>query len=121
MAGLYVFVGGGCGALCRWGISLVVAAPWGTFAANVLGSFLLAMVMHPGPKLTDEWKLALATGFLGAFTTYSTFNLDVMRAAQKGDWTQAATICGITVLVCLASGLAGWQAASWWWPSPLVS
>jgi len=74
-----VAVGGACGAVMRWlmasGIQKVAggAFPWGTFAVNALGSFLLGFLfvwLIERSTLSELMRLALTVGFLGAFTTF---------------------------------------------------
>lgn len=76
-----VAIGGFAGAIGRWSVTLALPAvfPWGTLAVNVAGSFLLGLLVADGRF--GDWlpagaRLALATGFLSSFTTYSTFALD---------------------------------------------
>lgn len=111
MPALWVFVGGGTGAVLRWGVGLLVPAPWGTVLVNLIGSFLLAIFMHPSLGLDAGWRLLLGTGMMGGFTTYSTFNLDTLAALQRGAWGMAALQVGVTVLGAIAGGLAGWALA----------
>jgi CrcB protein len=69
-----VAVGGFAGAACRHAVALALPGgfPWGTLAVNVAGSFLLGAVVF-SDRLPPRVRLALATGFLSSFTTYSTF------------------------------------------------
>lgn len=78
-----VAVGGFAGAVSRWGVALALpdAFPWGTLVVNVTGSLLLGMLVADGRF--GEWlpagaRLAIATGFLSSFTTYSTFAAETM-------------------------------------------
>jgi CrcB protein len=103
---LLVAAGAAVGAPARYllGVWLAGALPWGTLAANVLGSFALGLVIGaglPGPAVA-----ALGTGFCGGFTTYSalaleTTNLPVRRAALN-----VAANLGLG-LVAAAGGVAG--------------
>jgi CrcB protein len=111
MAAIWVFLGGGTGAVLRWWLSGLAASPWGTMGVNILGSAMLAGLMHPEVGLQDPWKLALGTGLMGGFTTYSTFNLDVWMALQSGDtWRAGVTLLG-TVFGCLLGAALGWALA----------
>ena len=84
--------------------------PWGTLAVNVLGSFLLGLVMQI-PLGSDLFpptlRLALATGVLGGFTTYSTFNYETLRLFQQDAWATGALYLGATMAACLLAGLLG--------------
>ena len=107
----YVFVGGGTGAVMRWAVGLWVPAPWGTMAVNVLGSFGLALLLHPGLGVSPTWRLALGTGMMGGFTTYSTFNHDVISAMSEGRYGHAALVAGGSLVACVLGGLLGWWVA----------
>jgi len=109
-----VFVGGGTGALLRALLAASIASPWGTLMCNVLGSFLLAILLHPLVAASTEARAALGTGLLGGFTTYSTFNLEVARAAHDGHPVRAAGLALATVALCLAASAAGWAVAARW-------
>lgn len=113
-APLLVFLGGGAGAVVRWTVSLVVPGAVGTLLVNVLGSALLAGLAHPHGGLdlaAHPWRLALMTGALGGFTTYSTFNLDVMSLLQAGQPARAGLLALGTLVSCLAAGALGWAIA----------
>ena len=110
---LWVFLGGGLGATLRWGLSSLAAAPWGTVGVNILGSFALALLMHPAMGIGGSARLFLCTGLMGGFTTYSTFNLDVLTAVERGDGLGALTTASTTLVSCLLAGSAGWNLGSW--------
>ena len=112
MSGVWVFLGGGSGALCRWALSLWIVQPWATVVVNLLGSFALAYLAHPGSELDDTWKLALGTGFLGSFTTYSTYNLLLLVAIEEQDWVSAALQASVTIVGALLLGWLGWTLAA---------
>lgn len=111
MLGLWVFLGGGAGSVLRWWVAGLFPGPWGTVCVNVLGSVMLAFLMHPGHALSEPWRLALGTGMMGGFTTYSSFNLDLLAALQAGAWAQAGLTLLSTVGACLAGGAMGWALA----------
>ncbi len=86
------------------------AFPWGTLAVNVLGSFLLGLVMQLA--LSTDWisptlRLTLATGVLGGFTTYSSFNYETLRLIEGGSWLLAGANLAGTVVGCLVAGTLG--------------
>ena len=85
---LWICVGGAAGTGARyllsgWALATLGASfPWGTLAVNVLGSFLLGLLMQVGittSLLSPTLRLALTTGVMGGFTTYSTFNYETIR------------------------------------------
>jgi CrcB protein len=90
--------------------------PYGTLIVNVAGSFVLAIVMHLSLRaslVSPDLRLVLGTGFCGGFTTYSTFNFEVLKALQDGDWRLAALNVAATLAACILAGLAGWTMAGW--------
>ncbi|MFW6051184.1 MAG: fluoride efflux transporter CrcB [Myxococcota bacterium] len=116
MSWLGVAIGGAFGSVLRYGLSLLAAAlggpdwPFGTFAANVLGSFGLGLLFVVGEGrevLGVDSRLVLGTGAMGGFTTYSTFNLEMIRYVQEGMAWRAVAYGAATLLICLAAGLAG--------------
>ena len=86
------------------------AFPWGTLAVNLLGSFLLGAIMEIGlatAVLPPTVRSTLATGLLGGFTTYSSFNYETLQYLQSDSWLLASVNVGATVLGCLAAGILG--------------
>ena len=57
--------------------------------------------------MSIELRLLLTTGFMGGFTTYSTFNYETLRLLQDGRWSAAALNVGLTLVACLAGGALG--------------
>ena len=92
---LFVFIGGGVGSMARfligkWLNTSSSGIPWGTFAVNVLGSFLIGVILGWGLKsnqLSETTTLLLATGFCGGFTTFSTFAYENYNLLKSGDLT----------------------------------
>lgn len=104
--------GGAIGCICRYLLASALGEasgiPYGTLAVNLLGSFALALVMSlPGRFGDPQLRLLLGTGFMGGFTTYSTFNLEVFRLLQAGDWARASLYLGGTVGGCLLGAVLG--------------
>jgi len=114
MEWLAVGVGGAAGALLRHWISLQLNAsfPWGTMAANALGCFLLAVLASwaLGVGLARDHLVLrlLGTGGMGAFTTYSTFNLELISMLSAGRWGASFTYVLGTAGGGLLLGAAGW-------------
>ena len=94
-----------------WALAVLGAGfPYGTLAVNVVGSFLIGLVMQVGlatPLLSPTLRMTLTTGFIGGFTTYSTFNYETIRYLQDGAWRLALGNVAITLIVCLAAGFFG--------------
>jgi CrcB protein len=111
-----VCLGGAVGTGARFlvsGWALTVLGPnfpYGTLAVNVIGSLLLGIIMHLGlttDLLSPTLRLTLATGVMGGFTTYSTFNYETLRYFQEGAWARAFLNVVVTLLLCLLAGVAG--------------
>jgi CrcB protein len=101
---------GGRYLLSGWLARVSSGFPWGTLAVNLLGSFLIAVILQVA--LTTEMiqptvRLFLTTGVMGGFTTYSTFNYETLSAFQEGNaWLGLVNLTGM-VLGCLVAGLLG--------------
>ena len=117
---LWVCVGGAAGTGARYLLSSWVTRqadsgfPFGTLTVNLLGSFLLGALMFIGTStemMSPTVRLAVTTGALGGFTTYSTFSYETMKLLQDGAWGSAALNVSITVGVCLAASFLGVAAA----------
>ena len=95
---LLVFLGGGFGSVLRYLIGKFLNStengiPYGTFAANILGSLLIGIILGLAAKndtLTQNQTLLLATGFCGGFTTFSTFAYENHVFLKSGDFTSFA-------------------------------
>lgn len=108
---LLVFVGGGFGSVLRFIIGKYLNSsengiPYGTFAANILGSLLIGVILGLAVKnntLNSNQTLLLATGFCGGFTTFSTFAYENHVLLKSGDFTSFA-------LYTIASFIIGFLA-----------
>lgn len=95
---LLVFIGGGFGSVLRYAIGKWLnntenGIPFGTFAANILGSLLIGVILGYAAKnetLSQNHTLLLATGFCGGFTTFSTFAYENHVFLKSGDFTSFA-------------------------------
>jgi CrcB protein len=108
--------GGAAGAVARYWVSGRVYAwlgtgfPWGTLAVNVAGSFLiglLAILLVERLPYSAEWRSLLIVGFLGAFTTFSTFSLETLTLIEQADYAKALTNAALSVVACLAATWLG--------------
>jgi fluoride exporter len=90
----------------RW---LGVTFPFGTLLVNLAGSLLLGVVMELGLRgsLSPELRAVLATGVMGGFTTYSSFNYELLAGFERGAWLWSVGYAAATVIGCLATGAAG--------------
>ena len=112
MIWLAVALGGALGAMARYGVSSVLlpvdgkSFPWGTFTANVCGSLFIGLcyiLLNSKPWLSELWKPVVMTGFLGAFTTYSTFALESVVLWQQGQTTIAISYALGSLVACLTA------------------
>ena len=109
-------IGGALGAVARFAVSrqvnlwLGAMIPWGTLAVNVLGSFLLGFLVawfRSRTALSPEWQALWTVGFLGAFTTFSTFSLETIELLNDGEWQTAVFYVVISVMGALLAVWAG--------------
>ena len=118
MRAMLVFLGGGAGSLARYLAGLALARwsqhfPGGTFAINVAGSLLLGLLFGftyaHGFRHERELTLMLGTGFLGGFTTFSTFELEGFSLLANGHAaTAAAYLLGSVLAGLAAAALGAW-------------
>ena len=117
---LLIGASGALGALSRYALSGAVYSvlgqgfAYGTLVVNVLGSFMIGLVMHIGLStdiISPNLRTAATVGFLGAFTTFSTFSYETVQLIQEGAWGAVVVnilanvvLCIIAVLVGLAAG-----------------
>lgn len=117
---LAIALGGAAGALGRWLMSTGVHRwlgrdfPWGTLVVNVAGSFfmgLLAALLVERLALGPAWRAGLLVGFLGAFTTFSTFALETVELFEGGMGLRALGNVVGSVALCVLAVVAGMQLA----------
>ena len=102
-----VFLGGGLGAVLRWSVGLVVPGWWGVLVANLVGSLLLGVLVTSPLSESRPLMALLGTGLMGGFTTYSTFNVNVLEAVSRQAWGEVGLQLGLTLVSCLAGGALG--------------
>jgi fluoride exporter len=113
---LLTFVGGGLGSVTRLAVNNVfgrwlgVAWPFGTLFINVTGSFVIGLFLTvAGEKLglAPAWRYFVATGFLGGYTTFSSFEYETQRLVELGTpWYATAYVGASVVLGFIAAVLA---------------
>jgi CrcB protein len=115
-----VALGGACGALSRYWLGGAVQRatdpaggfPWGTLVVNVLGCLAIGALAGSdvrGGALSPGMRLALAVGFIGGFTTFSSFGLETIRLFQAGYGGRALLYVGASNLAALAAVALGWR------------
>ncbi|HEU5077325.1 MAG TPA: fluoride efflux transporter CrcB [Polyangiaceae bacterium] len=118
----WVCLGSGLGGGARYLVSLGITRllgqsfAYGTLTVNTIGSFLIGVLMYlgvTGTALSPVLRLALTTGVLGGFTTYSTFSYETFRYLQEGAWWTALVNVMVTLLGCLLATFLGWTLSKW--------
>jgi CrcB protein len=120
---IIIFVGGGLGSVARWLLGRCITEmlparihifPFGILACNVLGCFLIGLFFGCLPifKPEEVWRSLLVTGFLGGFTTFSTFAEDTHRLFTHGPATGAALNIVASIVLCLIGVALGHKLAS---------
>jgi fluoride exporter len=116
-----ILTGGALGTLGRAGMAealphRVDAWPWATFIVNLAGAFILGWLLT---RLSERvapggyWRLFLGTGFCGALTTFSTFQVETFRLIDAGHAPLAGAYAGVSILAGMAVAVAGILTARW--------
>jgi CrcB protein len=113
---VFVALGGALGAVSRYGVTLgaarlgVTGFPYATLFVNILGSLLIGLFaawLSGQATTNDNIKSLIQVGFLGAFTTFSTFSLDALLLLEQGRLLHAGLYIAASLLVCLAACFVG--------------
>ncbi len=112
----YIGLFGGFGCVARyllsgWTYQLVGRnLPYGTLFVNIIGSFLLGLLVASGVRgdfFPAEVRVGLAVGFMGGFTTFSTFSYETLRLLENGSFWQAGLNILLNIVLCLAFAFLG--------------
>ena len=112
----YLGIFGGLGCISRYLVSGWVynlfgrAIPYGTLAVNVIGSLLLGLIMEAclrSTLLSPELRIGITVGFMGGFTTFSTFSYETVRLIEEGSLVAAGANILLNVIVCIAAAVIG--------------
>ncbi len=112
---LLIGLGGALGSMLRFGASLLIGSktfPLATFLINITGSFIIGVVIAYSLKhasFSDNWKLFLATGLCGGFTTFSAFSFENMQLFENGKFGLLAIYITGSLLLGIAAVWAGFK------------
>lgn len=113
---LAIAAGGALGAVLRfWSSSWVYSVmgrgfPFGTLAVNILGSLLMGICyvwLVERSSLGPEWRALIMVGFLGAFTTFSTFSIETMNLLEGGALVKVVLNVVLSVVLCVVAAWVG--------------
>ena len=109
-------IGGFLGAIARYQIAVMIQArvpagfPWGTFVVNVSGCFIMGIVMTLLTErliVNPEWRFLIPIGFIGAYTTFSTFAYELFQANTEGAWLVGGAYLAASVIAGYVALWAG--------------
>jgi fluoride exporter len=112
---LVVGIGGFLGAIARYVVGTYIGSrygvrfPYGTFVINISGSFLIGFIVALLARTTASqyWRYLIPIGFIGAYTTFSTFEYETLRAVQDGQLTTGVLNVALSVVVGFMAVWAG--------------
>ncbi|MDO1583764.1 fluoride efflux transporter CrcB [Rhizobium oryzicola] len=113
---LLVAFGGAVGSVCRYLTGVFMTRlygpmfPWGTLTVNVLGSFAIGFLTELVARRLNasmEMRLLIVTGFLGGYTTFSSFSLDTVALMERGASAAAVSYVVVSLVVSLAATFGG--------------
>jgi fluoride exporter len=112
---------GAIGTLARYGLQGLVQVrtggtfPYGTLLINLTGCFLLGLIGQFTMNrlvISPDWRIAIAVGFFGGYTTFSSFGWETAKMLEDGEWLRAATYVGASVIVGTLLSVVGINVAN---------
>ncbi|HJZ63747.1 MAG TPA: fluoride efflux transporter CrcB [Candidatus Acidoferrum sp.] len=112
---------GAIGTLARYGLQGVVQIrmggtfPYGTLLINLTGCFLLGLIGQftlNRMVISPDWRIAIAVGFFGGYTTFSSFGWETARMLEEGEWLRASTYVSASVVAGIFLSIAGIRLAN---------
>jgi CrcB protein len=112
---------GAVGTLARYGLQGVVhirmgsTFPYGTLLVNLTGCFLLGLIGQFTMNrlvISPDWRVAIAVGFFGGYTTFSSFGWETAKMLEEGAWLRASAYVGASVVAGLLLSVAGIRLAN---------
>ncbi len=122
MTWIWIAFGGALGTLSRYGLAGLVQRwsgglfPWGTVAVNLLGSLLFGLIWSAAEQriqVTPEVRMMILTGFMGAFTTFSTFMFETGQLLREGEFWLALGNLGLQNTMGLLALFLGLAIGKW--------
>lgn len=118
---LFVGIGAAIGANARywigyWAKANVQAFPWPTLLINVVGSFALGVfaAFSLAKGWSEQWRLFVAVGLCGGFTTFSTFSYECIALIYERNWRSAAVYAALSLILCLLGTFLGVHLGRQW-------
>ena len=118
---ILIAVFGAVGTLARYGIQVLLQVrsvgtfPYGTLLVNLSGCFLLGLIGQLTLNrlvISPDWRTAIAVGFFGGYTTFSSFGWETAKMLEDGKWLPATTYVAASVVVGLLLSIAGIRLAN---------
>ena len=116
-----IAVFGAIGTLARYGLQGIVQIrtpstfPFGTLLVNMTGCFLLGLIGQFTLNrlvISPDWRVAIAVGFFGGYTTFSSFGWETAKMLEDGEWARASAYVGASVVAGLFLSVAGIRLAN---------
>lgn len=111
---LLIGLGGAVGSMLRYAGNLLISTkqfPYATLSVNIIGSFIIGIVFALSIRdeaFSNNWKLFLATGICGGFTTFSAFSLENMGLLQSGKYSMAFIYIALSILLGIGATFFGY-------------
>ena len=118
---LLIALFGAIGTLARYGLQGVVQIrtggtfPYGTLIVNLTGCFLLGLIAQFTMNrmlISPDWRVAIAVGFFGGYTTFSGFGWEAAKMIEGGEWLRASVYVAVSVVAGLFLSVAGIRLAN---------
>jgi CrcB protein len=118
---ILIAIFGAVGTLARYGLQGLVQVraggpfPYGTLIVNLSGCFLLGVIGQYTLNrvvLPPDWRVAIAVGFFGGYTTFSSFGWETAKMLEDGEWLRASAYVGASVFAGLLLSVAGIRLAN---------
>jgi len=112
---------GAVGTLLRYGIQVFTQVqtgstfPWGTLLINLTGCFLLGLIGQitlNRMMISPDWRVAITVGFVGGYTTFSSFGWETAKMVEEGRWVPATSYVAASVVIGLLLSAAGIRLAN---------